>query len=900
MQQIPQQKRRSSGASLQSGQSFDDSEDGASVPAAVLAPASAPAPVAAAAASTVGISKKSHKGGRRKSSRRSSRISVDDWQDDFLKEGAVVTIVLEGRPDLDGKKGTVANYDASSDRWNVYLGDDKGVALKAHNLKRMHEEPVAPTSKMTAPQLRHQPSLEHLTVSTVDEPEKEDVSIELDAKFKHQFDIITQALEENHRRTLELVRQRLVSLCSIRDNSPQEAAVSKSSLNAFQTADNDWEADDWNSEYEFDINQQTDVKQQAEIQDASAEAKAQTKDTKAEGTQAVDVSNAEPIETATKSSANKCGKVRVANMFSLHDEAMATQADGASEHSYDDNDFDEKSLPIRIPTCSHSKGVEGMVKTISQQAKYDAAKEKWSKCAPGRLGKGLSEPSGVFNAHNGTVDLKGKKKKSRLSGSGDSDSDEEKEKNNGLNAVMGLFNNSRKKVYKEKRRKDLFANADLLKQELLEKYLKKGVDIASFYHETGWAAHIAKHNWFQNVTVFVIVSNALWIAIETDLNKSDVLAHADIGFQVVEHVFCGFFLVEWLVRLVALKSKCRGWSDKWFAFDFIMVLFMVFETWVLTILVMMAQSDGTATDGSNLGDASILKGFKLLRLARLARMAKLFRLMPELIILAKAMGTAFRSVFFTLCLLLLVVYVFAIAFRQLTNGTEVGGEYFAAVPSSMVNLFILGIFPDHFDWVFGVAGEDNFIWGCLLVLFIFFAEVTIMGMLAGVLVEVVSVTSEVEREKMTVAYVTGHFKNILPQVDNDGNLELTREEFHEFCLNDAAVKVMVAVGVDVLGLVEFGDFIFGDLDTITFENFMKLVLQLRGQNAATVKDVVDMRKFVWQSLTALHGQVKYIHDRIDQMGSATVSIHKHLSRQTQMVKTMGKEQTLRLKASPYH
>ena len=67
-------------------------------------------------------------------------------------------------------------------------------------------------------------------------------------------------------------------------------------------------------------------------------------------------------------------------------------------------------------------------------------------------------------------------------------------------------------------------------------------------------------------------------------------------------------------------------------------------------------------------------------------MARLLRWMPELLILLKGLVQATRSIFFTLVLLFLVVYVFALVFRQLTDGTEIGQEFFPTVTTSFCTL----------------------------------------------------------------------------------------------------------------------------------------------------------------------------------------------------------------------
>merc|ERR1719277_1730146 len=89
------------------------------------------------------------------------------------------------------------------------------------------------------------------------------------------------------------------------------------------------------------------------------------------------------------------------------------------------------------------------------------------------------------------------------------------------------------------------------------------------------------------------------------------------------------------------------------------------------------------------------------------------------------------------------------------------------------------------------------------------------------------------------------------EVDFDGNDYLTREEFQDLVVRPDSARMMASVGVDVIGLAEFCDFLFLDTDSIGFTDFVELVLQLRGTNQATVKDIVDMRKFMRQELSSL-------------------------------------------------
>merc|ERR1719487_157923 len=116
-------------------------------------------------------------------------------------------------------------------------------------------------------------------------------------------------------------------------------------------------------------------------------------------------------------------------------------------------------------------------------------------------------------------------------------------------------------------------------------------------------------------------------------------------------------------------------------------------------------------------------------------------------------------------LLLLILYVFSILFRQLSDGTEVGDEYFPRMTSTANSLVIYAIFFDG-------AGEmqhafiENDQQHLLLAYFAFLllATLTVMNMLIGVLCEVIFATADVEHESMTIAYVREAFEQIVDEV----------------------------------------------------------------------------------------------------------------------------------------
>jgi hypothetical protein len=229
----------------------------------------------------------------------------------------------------------------------------------------------------------------------------------------------------------------------------------------------------------------------------------------------------------------------------------------------------------------------------------------------------------------------------------------------------------------------------------------------------------------------------------------------------------------------------------------------------------------------------------------MARMVRLLRANPELMVLVKGMTVATRSVIFTLTLLTIIIYVFAIAFTQLAEGTELAVERFSSVPAAMSTLLLWGTLPDMADLVEQVGGV-NPLYSVLMLIFILLASLTVLNMLIGVLCEVVSVVSAVEKEQMTVQFVKSKLLQLIETcgVDRDGNKFISRDEFATLLVMPEGARIIQDIGVDVVGLVDFADHIFSNGTELSFQEVFELVLQLRGTNTSTVRDIVDLRKFL--------------------------------------------------------
>jgi hypothetical protein len=80
-------------------------------------------------------------------------------------------------------------------------------------------------------------------------------------------------------------------------------------------------------------------------------------------------------------------------------------------------------------------------------------------------------------------------------------------------------------------------------------------NVEDFYWECGFCQRVAKSPFFNYLVLAVIALNTIWMAIETDFNKSVVLSQAPWGFIVVDNLFTLFFMFEIACRFGAFRQK---------------------------------------------------------------------------------------------------------------------------------------------------------------------------------------------------------------------------------------------------------------------------------------------------------------------------------------------------------
>lgn len=430
--------------------------------------------------------------------------------------------------------------------------------------------------------------------------------------------------------------------------------------------------------------------------------------------------------------------------------------------------------------------------------------------------------------------------------------------------------------------KPAFADAEALKAQARQALVKPQYNVMDYYHNTGVAQRIARSPWFENITLLVVCVNALWMAIDTDYNDATLLQEMQPVFICGEMFFCTYFAFEVVIRFAAFRKKTVAFRDPWFTFDFFLVCVMALESWILPIMTLLLDALRAYLDGLNL---STLRLIRMVKIIRLTRMAKLLRVFPELKIIVKGIRFASRSVAVFFLLWIILIFIFSIVLTQLNGSFSTTDEFqslFRTVSISIDTLLVNGILPQQAG-LLKIAMDANPIFWLLILGFVLLVSVTIMYMLVGVLVEVMGKISVSEKESMTVTFVASQLREIMESLNVNPAESLSQTDFQNLLIQPDIALTISSVGVDAGVMMDMMDIIYEDLEKkgiigLSFETMVEIILNLRGANNATVKDVKElirvMKVMIKESITVLHeklhGELSSIRSDLGALREETI------------------------------
>jgi len=232
------------------------------------------------------------------------------------------------------------------------------------------------------------------------------------------------------------------------------------------------------------------------------------------------------------------------------------------------------------------------------------------------------------------------------------------------------------------------------------------------------------------------------------------------------------------------------------------------------------------------------------------------------------MVACLRSVVVTACLLFCTLYVFGVVLKQMAEDSEGGRKYFSSVPQAMYTLLLHSTLLDAPAMVLSELAE---IPALLFMLCIFISSLLLLNMLVGIMCEAVRQNFVTETAAVEEKFMTERVSSLLAQFDWE-DATITKDRFLAIMDNEKAAEYLQEAGIDVVGLVDLAEYIFqSDLHgyefnrKLSFNDFMKLLLSLRGGNDVKLKDIIDLRKYMNSHTNMFNSHIAKIEGRLRQI-----------------------------------
>merc|ERR1712060_430200 len=155
-------------------------------------------------------------------------------------------------------------------------------------------------------------------------------------------------------------------------------------------------------------------------------------------------------------------------------------------------------------------------------------------------------------------------------------------------------------------------------------------------------------------------------------------------------------------------------------------------------------------------------------------------------------------------------------------------------------------------------GKEDILCSMVLVIFVVLGALTAMHMLIGVLAHSVLTMAEREIEKTDVKRVKDAVVQLLVQLDIDQNGTVSYGEMQTMAQNKEACIALTDVHVNAEALVYFSNTIFQERESLTYEEVCELCLELREEQPARVKHILEMRKFLMGEFEKFEYQMREV------------------------------------------
>jgi hypothetical protein len=397
---------------------------------------------------------------------------------------------------------------------------------------------------------------------------------------------------------------------------------------------------------------------------------------------------------------------------------------------------------------------------------------------------------------------------------------------------------------------------------------------------------------FDNVCGSLILMNAITIGVQADYaakHKTDVFPHF---YQVAERIFCVAFTAELCLRIYALRCTffCGGgtkFTEKlWNYFDLFVVAAQLLEE-VVALVASNADID--------ISNFRLLRVLRVLRLVRILRVVRVLRLISELRTIVSSIMGSFKSLGWTMVLLLLMIYIVGVYFTQsvtdhmiarnlqIANNLSDGhteGElaleyYFGTLARTILTLWEAISGGEDWDRMAGpLVDEVALQLGFAFTAYIAFAILALMNVVTGFFVHTALLRAKQEEDVFIGDQIVSLFNRSGPderygRITLEDTLAVLTDP--EAAAEWKAINVTITeatylfqlLDVDCVGEISFDEFLSGCLRIHGMAKSMDLLTVLQ-----EIRVMARANAVVGKTIEEINGSIEKIEVRFDEVEKA--------------------------------
>jgi len=411
-------------------------------------------------------------------------------------------------------------------------------------------------------------------------------------------------------------------------------------------------------------------------------------------------------------------------------------------------------------------------------------------------------------------------------------------------------------------------------------------------HSTGFFYRIVSSWAFESICSVCILVNCATMGMQAHNGARQELGSGLESFlEISEHVFTGFFLAEFLMRLYVYGFRhfvpLDGDRRANFVDAVLVIVTGVLITWIVPLVRYLAGVDG---------QSGVYRMLTVLRAVRLARLVRVFRKSPmfrEAWLLVRGLNDSCRTLFWTVVVIFFVTYTFAIFGVVMVVGELQGVldttkdeeereriqsllDMTAGLDRMMYTLVqvVLGdsfhafmreiLFYVTWSWIYFYA-------------YIALACLVLMNLVTAIIVENAMETSrndheqQVQEKKAKQSREVSELRHLFTLMDADGSGTLCWDEFKGSFLDPEMSKKWMLLDFqpedckELFRLLDDGD---GEIET---NEFFEGLTRMKGP--AQSKDVYRLQKAVWKIQT-------YLEETMDQHSPSGSPVYRSSSART--------------------